>query len=71
MLIFLNRVEVLLMLRIKRISQKEFADLTGLSEVHISRMLNRQASVGLKAQKKIQEVFKFKPFERLFVTVDK
>lgn len=69
--IYINGREVKLLLRIRRISQKEMAERTGLSTVYISRLLNQLTPVGLTAQKQIQSVFKFVPFERLFTTVDK
>lgn len=69
--IFLNGKEVSLLLRIRRIKQCEFADKAGLSKVHVSKMIRQQSPVGVEAQKKIQNVFKFIPFERLFIAVDK
>jgi transcriptional regulator with XRE-family HTH domain len=70
MRLFVNGKEVKLLLRIRRISQKEFSQRTGLTPVYVSRLLNQQSSVGLEAQKKIQGVLKFIPFERLFITCD-
>lgn len=74
MLLYINRAEVVLMLRIRCLTQKEFAKQTGLSEVYISRLLTKQSSVGIEAQRKIQRALGLKSdkdFLRLFVTVDK
>ena len=69
--IYLNGKEVALILRIRRLSQKDLAKRTGLSEVHISRIINQQSPVGIEAQRKLQSVIKGISFERMFTMVDK
>lgn len=69
--IFVNGKELKIILRLRRMSQKDLASKTGLTPVYISRIINQQSPVGLGAQKKIQSVIRFIPFERMFTTVDK
>jgi len=69
--IFLNGKEIAVLLRVRRMTQKELAEKAGISEVHISRLINHQAPIGIDAQKRIQNTFKFIPFEKMFTIVDK
>lgn len=69
--VYLNGKEVALLLRIKRMSQKDFAQRAHITQVHISRLINQQCPVGIKTQKEIQRVFKCIPFDRIFTMVDK
>lgn len=74
MAVYINRAEVILLLRVRRMTQKEFAALTGLTEIYISMLLNKKASVGIGAQRKIQDALELKDakgFEKLFIMVDK
>jgi transcriptional regulator with XRE-family HTH domain len=69
--VYLNGKEVALILRIRKMTQKELAEKSGLSCVHISRLINLQSPVGITAQKSLQNALKFIPFERMFTMVDK
>lgn len=68
MLLFLNGRELRIILRQRKMSQKDLANRAGLTEVYISRLMKQHQSIGLEAQKKIQAVIKFVPFERMFTS---